>query len=123
MYILKLLKFSFSFVLVTSLITCLSIFASAEIITGACGVNNSDPSHQRYSLDTETGVLTISGTGDMGPWRYWKNHTSAIRSVIVEEGVSGIGGQAFYKCANLEKHLFRQLFRISTQLHSKAVQR
>ena len=103
MYILKLLKFSFSFVLVTSLITCLSIFASAEIITGACGVNNSDPSHQRYSLDTETGVLTISGTGDMGPWRYWKNHTSAIRSVIVEEGVSGIGGQAFYKCANLEK--------------------
>lgn len=103
MYILKLLKVSFILILTATLVACLSIFASAEIITGFCGVNNSNPSHQRYSLDTETGVLTISGTGGMGPWRYWKNYTSSIRSIIVEEGVSGIGGEAFSQCTNLEK--------------------
>ncbi|MBR5536670.1 MAG: leucine-rich repeat domain-containing protein, partial [Clostridia bacterium] len=56
------------------------------------------------------GTLTISGTGDMYNFsRYyseqttapWRNYLEQIRSIVIEEGVTGIGTRAFYGCVNL----------------------
>ena len=76
----------------------MSVFA--ETVDGSCGNNVT------WSLDTESGQLTISGSGNMddyysrlyAPW-YSKKET--VQSVYVEKGVTGIGSYAFYGCSNL----------------------
>lgn len=66
----------------------------AEIITGTCGENVT------YSLDTETGALTISGEGDMNriPWKEKKDY---VRYVYIENGITSICDGAFSSCYNL----------------------
>ena len=60
-----------------------------------------------YTLDTDTGLLTISGSGDMHDFNElikqppWIKQKELIKKVIVEEGVTGIGDYAFYNCTNL----------------------
>ena len=70
------------------------------VVTGQCGDNVS------WSFDTNTGELTISGTGPM--WDYdWTRplmddeYNGSITSVTVEEGVTSIGDYAFYENPNL----------------------
>ncbi|MBQ3215824.1 MAG: hypothetical protein IJB11_06885, partial [Oscillospiraceae bacterium] len=50
-------------------------------------------------------TLTISGNGAMGDrhgfYIPWKNETSSIYRVVVEEGVTSIGSYAFSGCSNL----------------------
>lgn len=98
--------------LVLLLVCCMAVgmlpvaTAAAEPITGTCGENVT------WSLDLDTGVLTISGSGDMegyassyngftancAPWRDYKD---SITSVVVEEGVTSIGAFAFFLANNL----------------------
>ena len=54
-----------------------------------------------YVLDLMTGELMVSGEGQWQEWAFDSN--GAIRSVVLEEGVSEIGRGAFYYCKNLEK--------------------
>lgn len=68
--------------------------AEAVTYSGACGDNLT------WSLDNETGVLKISGTGPMDNWDFqkdleapWDNYT--FTSVIIEDGVTTIGDEAF----------------------------
>ncbi|MBQ8942172.1 MAG: leucine-rich repeat protein [Firmicutes bacterium] len=51
-----------------------------------------------YTFDTDTGVLTISGTGDMADYNILESPlvSSSIKSVIIENGVTSIGNYAFY---------------------------
>ncbi len=76
------------------------IFAATH--SGNCGDNLT------WSLTTENGVLTISGTGDMDCgiiWRGkapWTSYYPTIRSVVIEEGVTSIEAQAFKGCNNIE---------------------
>lgn len=63
-------------------------------ISGTCGENLT------WVLDEATGVLTISGEGEMYDYNHltenqspWKNYS--IKEVIVEEGVTSIGSGAF----------------------------
>lgn len=58
-----------------------------------------------WTLDSE-GTLTVSGEGAMGsspggnaPWREF---SSSIKKVIIEEGITQVGEQAFYGYNNLE---------------------
>ncbi|MBE6818184.1 MAG: hypothetical protein E7517_03365 [Ruminococcaceae bacterium] len=65
---------------------------------GACGTNVD------YSFDSATGILTISGSGEM--YNYDTNESpfsdnSDIAAVIIESGVTSIGGAAFWDCAGL----------------------
>lgn len=77
--------------------------------TGKCGAECT------WTLDKETGTLTISGTSviyDSNPSYYpsdtnwcddYKNdYKDQIKTVIIEEGVTGIGHYAFYNCKNLK---------------------
>lgn len=72
--------------------------ASDAPISGKCG-------EVTWNLDSE-GTLTISGEGAMidrndgygGPW---DSYTEDIVNVIIENGVTNIGGYAFCDCVNL----------------------
>ena len=60
--------------------------AFATVYEGACGPQT------RYSLDTETGVLSITGTGSisLSPGEYfapWYEHWSSVKKVVVADGV------------------------------------
>ena len=73
---------------------------TSTVQTGSCGDN------VIYSLNTETGVLTISGTGDMADYSLdndspFRQNSSIIKSVIIENGVTSIGNYSFSGCANL----------------------
>ena len=74
-------------------------YHAGSVVTGMVGENVS------YSL--ESGVLTISGTGDMFDYRYDTGNPSpfsedeSITSVIIESGVTSIGKYMFKKCTGI----------------------
>ncbi len=71
-----------------------------DIIHGTCGSNLS------WILDTETGVLTISGSGDMdnynvsvtAPWYVYRTY---IKSIVIEDGVTSVGNYTFTDLPNV----------------------
>ena len=77
-----------------------AVKANAEdsATSGTCGENLT------WELNTVTGALTISGTGDMYDWQWntmpWYNLAEKIKSVSVETGVTSIGNNAFYNNFN-----------------------
>ena len=84
---------------------CLTVSSTwADVVaSGSCGTS------VNYSLD-DAGVLTISGSGAMAdytmandqPWMSYRNPSSGtkITSIVVEEGVTHIGNNAFMSCTN-----------------------
>ncbi len=80
------------------------VFASTEIIDS--GYFGAEGNNLSWTLDN-TGVLTISGTGNMGTDLYsvvnppWYSHESSIRSIIVCDGVTNISSRAFHDLSNL----------------------
>lgn len=85
------------------LICILSILnISAEVYSGSCGDN------VNYSLDTSTGVLSITGTGAMTNYAYssfsdvpWHSNRSYIKTVEISDGVTTIGDWIFFDCSDL----------------------
>lgn len=64
-----------------------------------------------WSLDYSTGVFTISGTGNMPHYDYehlppWDFYKDGIQKVVIEEGVTSIGGESFKDCKNLKSVKF-----------------
>ena len=73
-------------------------FADSETASGTCGDNLT------WVLDDQ-GTLTISGTGDMPSYELlsspWCDKCNSIKSVIIEDGVTKIGKNAFADCSEL----------------------
>ncbi len=90
-------------IIITILSVCLGIGAlsvQAAIYSGSCG------DAVKYTLDTDSGVLKIYGTGEMDDYTGvtytpWGNYARDIKSVIIEEGVISIGNSAFDNCTEL----------------------
>ena len=91
---------------VSIILVCLIWMASslsATVYNGVCGENVS------WTLDSETKVLTISGTGEMyhdghfSDSLHWQGQklTTTIQSVVIEPGVTSIGYWAFANATNL----------------------
>lgn len=72
------------------------------IASGTCGEN-------LIWYLTEDGTLTITGEGEMEDYdnassiRPWLDYYDSITTVIINNGVTNIGGSAFYNCYNLAK--------------------
>ena len=65
--------------------------------SGACGDNLT------WALDLASGVLTISGSGDMYDYTNsdaapWYSNKDSIKTVVINEGVTSIGAFAFSSC-------------------------
>ena len=92
----KIISLFLSLTMLFSLTVGLDLTVYANVVTGKCGDNVT------YSLDTSTGVLTISGKGNMynylnpdageyeAPYYYEK-----ITSVVINSGVTSIGNSSF----------------------------
>lgn len=90
------------FILILVSIHCL--YGFSETRTGKCGEN------VNYSLDMETGLLTIYGFGetfnfnrsdDYTPHQPWHNYRYAIRECIIMDGITSVGENMFYNCKKL----------------------
>jgi len=72
--------------------------AEAATYSGTCGDNLT------WTLDTDTGLLEISGTGEMRDYKYeapWEDYLSYIKMVRINNGVTTIGDKAFSSCYSL----------------------
>ena len=73
-------------------------------ITGFCGAEG-DGSNLTWSLDTETGLLTINGSGAMADYDWngypWYDFHESINAVSLPEGLTSIGNYAFCGCSFL----------------------
>ncbi len=61
---------------------------------GSCGDNAS------YSFDSDTGMLTISGSGAISDYKFWNNN--AIKIVFIGPAITEIGAGTFVNCPNLK---------------------
>jgi Fibronectin type III domain. len=95
----KIISLLLSLAMLLTITSGLNLTAYADVQTGKCGDNVT------YSLDTSTGVLTISGTGDMADYSGYDDilfyRNSNIKSVIIENSVTSVGDSAFEYCTNL----------------------
>jgi len=48
-----------------------------------------------WEIDTETGVLTFSGSGAITPGGAWNQYRNAIRTIVIEDGISSIESSTF----------------------------
>jgi len=76
------------------------LFSESENVkSGTCGTNLT------WTLDDE-GTLTISGTGAMTNWSWfsdkpWYDYADSIIKVIIGDGITSIGEEAFSGCGNI----------------------
>ncbi len=64
--------------------------------SGNCGAK------LKWQLDTDSGTLTITGTGTMSSSIPWYSQREKIKSIIIEKGVTSIYREAFRDCNKLE---------------------
>lgn len=88
----------FSIVAVVVGISIGAVNVNAETVSGQCG------KLARWSLDTETGEMVITGSGETKfvQNRDWTNYKSSIKSVVVSDEVTNIFEGAFSGCTNLK---------------------
>jgi hypothetical protein len=89
----KLLKF-----LCTALMAVVCMSVNAQATSGSCGDNAT------WSYESTT--LTISGTGEMNDYAYgeapwFDDYAETMTSLIIEEGITSIGNNAFAGCEKL----------------------
>ena len=81
--------------------TCTIYILAPAAYKGSCGTG------VNWTLNTETGVLNISGSGAMNDYDInsaslpWGNYKTNIKYVVIEVGVTSIGNAAFRFCNNL----------------------
>ena len=96
----KILSIILTLVMVISIFPMSNITVSAEDIpaSGTCGENLT------WEFNPSTGTLTISGTGAMDDFIFdkpWEDYKDEMESVIIEDGVTAIGIDAFSYCDNI----------------------
>lgn len=80
---------------ISCLLWTICVWGNATVYSGSCGTNLT------YSLDTSSGILTISGTGDMtdyssyddAPWYQYRDYITQLQ---INSGVTFIGRYAFF---------------------------
>ncbi len=96
-----------SFVVLSVIILNLFIIpaGAASAASGTCGENLT------WILESD-GTLSISGTGAMTDWGSniapWYSQRASVKKVVIKNGVTGVGGYAFYDCTNLKSVTFSE---------------
>ncbi len=100
----RIISFLIAAMMLTTLFGAFSV-TFAETCSGSCGEN------VNWSLDTDTGVLSITGTGETGdypdvttvPWYAYKD---AVTAVEIGDGVTRIHSPAFSGCSKITSVTF-----------------
>ncbi|MCH5186791.1 MAG: leucine-rich repeat domain-containing protein [Oscillospiraceae bacterium] len=99
----KLLSLMLATVILLAVMPGMTVYGADIIASGECGKLGDNLT---WILDSE-GTLTISGIGAMEDWTYsswystFHQHRQNIKNVIIEKGVTSIGGKAFWDCYSL----------------------
>ncbi|MDE6435183.1 MAG: leucine-rich repeat domain-containing protein, partial [Lachnospiraceae bacterium] len=95
----KVLSVFLSILMLLSITAGIDLSAYAQTLSGSCGDNVT------WSLDTDTGTLTISGKGNMGDYYYsdfpWYEQRTEVKTIDIKSGVTSIASGAFWGCKNL----------------------
>ena len=101
--------------------TAVPVFAAAELQSA-----DSEEGQITWTLDDETGVLTVTGTGEMPDYASpadapWHQERGDITEIIVEAGVTAIGQNAFADCTKLTEAVLPEgLLRIGESAFSRS---
>ena len=91
--------------------------------TGICGTN------AKYSFNSKTGTLTVSGKGKIFDQKWYEDddewyvespfaNNSKIKKVVIKDGITGFGtGYTFYNCSNLKSVSFPKTFTDNNTIH------
>ena len=79
-------------------------YSSPPILQGECGDN------LVWSLDEESGLLTITGNGDMKdynltdlpPWNQENSYIPRIQGIYLDDNLTHIGAHSFYGCTEIK---------------------
>lgn len=98
-----------TFIMIIGTTTDFKVFANNNIFGGKCGNNVT------WELNTDTGVLTISGSGKMDDYLVageseakpspWVDYVNLIKTVNIEEGVTNVGEYAFWHYLITDVHI------------------
>lgn len=80
-----------------------TIDARADMYTGSCGANGDNLT---WSFDSDSGILSIEGTGDMATYASeincpWYRYRNSITRITFSDGITSIGERAFSWCSNI----------------------
>ena len=93
--------FAMALILVLTLVLSVGSVSAAEptiVDSGNCGANGDNIT---WTLD-DAGTLTISGEGEMADYYSpWYDQKESIKRVVIENGVTSIGANAFRDCTGL----------------------
>ena len=94
----RIAAFALCLAMIFAILPQMTLAAHAEEVSGECGPNLT------WTLDLETGVLTIEGSGPMDDDLYygaWDNYRQFVKSVVLPEGLTSLGDFAFMDCTAL----------------------
>lgn len=98
----KLISILLSVAMVVTAFSTLPIVSALETNDSSVSSDNSGITGDcTWTFDESTGILTISGNGEMGGGMPWYDYDSQIKKVIIQDGVTSIGDQSLSGCYNL----------------------
>lgn len=86
-----------------------AVTAFAEDPEWSCGATDSDTVTAHF--ESASGTLTFSGEGAMENYQTmhfvapWKEISNQIKKIVIENGVTSIGSNAFYQCGDMQATL------------------
>ncbi len=87
----------------------------SPLVTGECGASGDNLT---WTYDQVSKTLTISGTDAMADYLYysqpWNNFQNDIQNIVIGNGVTSIGTEAFYECSSLESLTFASGSKLTT---------
>ncbi len=95
----RILSLILALAMLCALLPQVALPASAETYSGSCGDG------LLWIFDTETGLLTIEGSGRMMTamgYFPWDSYREQITAVNLPDGLTNIGNRAFIDCSGLE---------------------
>lgn len=98
---------------ILSLVLAISFICTYVPIAAIASENGTCGNNLTWVLD-DTGTLNISGSGDMINWfrptlnAPWEECSNKIEKVVINDRVTSIGNQAFYKCTSLKSVVIPQ---------------
>ena len=101
------LLLAFSMMLTFLPVGAVTVFAADS--EWSCGATDSDTVTARF--ESASGTLTFSGEGAMENYQTmhfvapWKEISNQIKEIVIENGVTSIGSNAFYQCSDMQATL------------------
>ena len=82
------------------------VFVQSMVLNTTAATSGSCGENLRWTFDNRTGILEISGSGEMTDWNSttevpWYEYRTAIKSLSLPNGLTSIGNYAFSGCASL----------------------